>query len=466
MKNSKKQERKSMKFDLTQGSVKKHLIRMAIPMIWGILSIIAMNLVDTYFVGQLGTAQLAAMGFIFPVVMFRNSLAFGIGVGASSVIARALGAKDTEKVKSYTTQALILAFSISMLFAILGYYTIDPLFLMLGADPELLPYIHDYMGIWYFGCFLVVVPMVGNSAIRALGNTKFPSYVMMFIAVLNLILDPILIFGLFGFPRMELQGAALATVISYSLSFFLSLYILRHKLHIINLESCFTRVVESWKAILHVGIPSLGSNLIGPLSITLTTWLVAKYGAEAVAGYGVASRIEAIYLTLLYAFSSVTGPLVGQNWGAGRPDRVGRVILQGSRISLMWGVFSAVTLWIMARPLIGFFDDNAAVIESAYLYLVIIPITYSMLGVVMICGSMANGIGKPKASLLITFSRLIVIYLPLAFALSAYLGLKGLYLATALSNILVGVGAFIWSRKQCSTPEEHNKNNNCKVMVD
>lgn len=451
-----------MKVDLTEGSIKAHLIRMTLPMIWGILSIIAMNLVDTYFVGQLGTAQLAAMGFIFPIVMIRNSLAFGIGVGASSVIARALGRKDNERVKSYTTQALILAFGVSMCFAIVGYFTIDPVFLMLGADESLLPYIHDYMDIWYLGCFLVVVPMVGNSAIRAMGNTKFPSYIMMFIAVLNAILDPIFIFGLFGFPRLELQGAALATVISYSLSFFLSLYILGRVLKIISWESCFNRVAESWKAILHVGIPSLGTNLIGPLSVTLTTWLVAKYGVETVAGYGVASRIEAICLVVLYALSTVTGPLVGQNWGAGRYDRVQRVVFQGSRLSILWGLISTVLLWIFARPLIALFDSNPEVIDAAHIYLMIIPVTYTMLGVVMICGSMANAIGKPKVSLFISFSRLVALYLPLAFGLSHFFGLQGLYIATALANILVGIAAYSWSRNRCKIK---NNTNNCKVMV-
>src|SRR5690606_35410333 len=126
----------------------------------------------------------------------------------------------------------------------------------------------------------------------------------------------------------------------------------------------------------------------------------------------VATRLEALCLIVLYAMSSVIGPIVGQNWGAGRKDRVGHVIYKGARFSLIWGMSTAVFLWIAALPLIGLFDDNPAAVDSAFWYLMIVPFTYSFLGVAMIAGSMMNGIGAPKASLFFTFSRLLLLYLP------------------------------------------------------
>ncbi len=448
---------KQMKTDLTTGRVRGHLIRMTIPMVWGLLAVIMMNVVDTFFVAQLGTVQLAAISFIFPVVMIRNALAFGIGVGVSSVVSRAYGGRNTEKVKSYTTQALILAFAISATFAAAGYMTIDPLFRMLGADDDVLVHIRLYMEIWYLGCFLVVIPMVGNAAIRAMGNTKFPSYIMILIAVLNMILDPILIFGLLGFPRLEMQGAALATVFSYSVAFFVSLYVLAFKMRIIDLRSCVTRVAESWKAILHVGIPALGSNLMSPLYMGMTTWLVARYGSEAVAGYGVATRIEAICLIVLYALSSVMVPIVGQNWGAGRTDRVRHAVYHAARFSLFWGVCMAAVLWVFAMPLIRLFDDDPVAVQSAFWYLMIVPVTYTLQGVLMVSANMMNGIGAPRASLMTTFARVIPVYLPPALLFSHLWGLKGLYIATALANILVGIGAYLWCvNKTKAAAEERN----------
>ena len=215
-----------LKKDLTDGDVGNHLYDMTVPMIWGILSIMSMNIVDTFYVGQLGTEPLAAMSFTIPIVSILLSLAFGVGIGASSVIARALGAQQHDMVQSYATHSIIIALFIAVAFALLGYHYMDPIFRALGAPAHLFPLIHDFMDIWFLGSFVVVVPMVGNSALRASGNTRVPGLIMMSVAVVNIILDPLLIFGLFGLPRMELAGAALATVISYSIALVIWLYFL------------------------------------------------------------------------------------------------------------------------------------------------------------------------------------------------------------------------------------------------
>ena len=232
--------------DLTQGSELKHLIEMTIPTIWGALAIMSMHLADTWFVAQLGTDELAAMGFTFPIVMIISGLAMGIGTGASSVISRAIGSEQTELVHRYSTQSIIIAVSIALLFALVGVTSIDPVFRLLGAPESLLPLIHDYMDIWYLGCFMIVVPMVGNAGIRAAGNTRLPSYVMISVSLVNLALDPLLIFGLFGFPRLELQGAAIATLISFSVALVIMLYVLSVKLKFITWQACHQRVIESW----------------------------------------------------------------------------------------------------------------------------------------------------------------------------------------------------------------------------
>ena len=180
-----------IKHNLTQGHVGTHLYKMTIPMIWGILSIMSMNIVDTFYVAQLGTAPLAAMSFTIPVISILLSLAFGIGIGASSVIARAIGAKEHDLVRSYTTQSLLIALTIAIIFAISGYQSMDNIFNLLGAPQSLMPLIHQFMDIWFLGSFVVVIPMVGNSAIRAAGNTKLPSLVMISVALVSIILAPV-----------------------------------------------------------------------------------------------------------------------------------------------------------------------------------------------------------------------------------------------------------------------------------
>lgn len=435
------------RIDLTEGPVKGHLKRMTMPMIWGITAILSMNLADTYFVGQLGPDQLAAMGFTFPVVGMLSAFAFGIGAGASSVIARAIGAKDTDKVQMYTTQGLILALILALCFTATGIVFSREIFRLLGAPDNLLPLINDYMHIWFGGSFLIVVPMVGNAGIRAAGNSKIPGIVMTVVAVVNVILDPIFIFGLFGFPRMELQGAALATVLAYSITFLTALYILRYRLHMISFAACTRGVRQSWAAILRVGLPATGTNLIPPLSTAVTTRMIAGYGPDAVAGYGVASRIEALCIIPLMALCAILGPVVGQNWGANRKDRVVEALRASEGFSIICGIAAAAVLWLFADNLSHLFTDRETIIDAAHFYLVIIPVTYAFLGFVMIASASANGIGTPLPSVILSLSRLVVIYFPSAWGLSAMFGLNGIYMATALSNVVVGVGALLWSRR-------------------
>ena len=442
-----------IKHNLTQGDVGKHLYSMTTPMIWGILSIMSMNIVDTFYVGQLGTDPLTAMSFTIPVISILLSLAFGIGIGTSSVIARAIGAKEHALVRSYTTQSLFIALTIAIAFAISGYQSMDLIFALLGAPKSLMPLIHQFMDIWFLGSFVVVIPMVGNSAIRAAGNTKLPSFVMISVALVNIILDPILIFGLFGFPRMELAGAALATLISYSIAFFLGLYFLAFKFRFLSWSSCYTDVYKHWYAILRIALPAISTNLIAPISIAITTWLVAQYSPESVAGFGVASRIEAIFLVVIMGISSIMGPFVGQNWGAGQYSRVSLALKLSFRFTSLWGICSAVLLFFMAAPIAGLFSEDQRVIDSAAIYLKIMPITYLFLAVIMISSSTANGIGNPLPSLIMSSLRLIALYIPLALVFAYYFNLLGIYLAGAIANIIVGIGAYIWiKRLKLNTP--------------
>ncbi len=432
---------------LTSGHIPSQLFSMTYPMIGGILSIMSMNIVDTYYIAKLGTAPLAAMSFTMPIVAVLLSLAFGIGIGASSVISRAIGAKQHILVQAYTTNALIIALVIAVGFALCGYIWMDTIFLKLGAPIELMPKIHEFMDIWFLGSFVVVIPMVGNSAIRAAGNTKLPGLVMFSVAVVNLILDPILIFGLLGFPELGLSGAAIATVISYGFALVIGLYVLIYKFDFINFTACFERFFESWKAILRIALPATSTNLIAPLSVAVTTWFVAKYSPEAVAGFGVASRIESIFLVIIMGLSSIMGPFVGQNWGAKKYNRVFYGIDISMKFILYWGLLTTIFLWFFSEDLTALFSEDPEVISSASHYLTILPISYLFLGVIMLTSSAANGMGSPVPSLIMSFMRLIGLYIPFIFILSVSMGLSGIYLAAALANIIVGIGAFVWYKQ-------------------
>jgi putative MATE family efflux protein len=225
-------------------------------MILGLAGIVTFNLVDTFFVGQLGAMELAALSFTFPVVMVIGSLALGLGSGASAVISRAIGEKDIDRVRRLTTDSLILSLILVGTCILVGFLTIDPLFKTLGATPELLPLIKQYMVIWYPGMVFLVVPMVGNNAIRATGDTKTPGLIMLLAAVVNAIMDPLLIFGLGPFPRLELQGAAIATVVARAITLAVALWVLGRRDRMLTTKVDSLRAVyASWKSILYIGMP-------------------------------------------------------------------------------------------------------------------------------------------------------------------------------------------------------------------
>ncbi len=439
-----------MKRNLTEGPVGPQLVKLTLPMVWGLFVLIAFNLVDTYFVGQLGTDQLAAMSFTFPVVMTLGNLAFGLGIGATSVIARAIGEGDMRRVQRFTTNSLTLALTAVFLFASVGLFTIDPLFKTVGAGPDTLPFIREYMRIWYFGIVFLVVPMVGNSAIRAAGNTLTPSIIMTVAAGTNIVLDPLLINGAFGFPRLELQGAALATVISRAISLVAALLVLRFKEKLLSSQiPTLQETLWCWRDILVVGLPAAAASMITPISIGVITSILANHGSEAVAAFGLSSRVESLALIAVMALAASMGPFVGQNWGAQQIGRVRQALSQGYRFCVGWGLLMAVVLALGAKSLAAIFNPDPTVIAIAAQYLWIVPISYGTAGIRQVMSSAFNAMGKPIPSITITSLHMIGCYIPLAYVGSWLVGPMGIFVAAAIANLFVGLGAFIWSRKTC-----------------
>ncbi len=442
---------------LTTGPVRDHLRKMTIPMVGALLSMMLFNVADTFFVGQLGTDQLAAMSFTFPVIMVFFSIGIGLGSGASSAVARAIGEGDQMKVRRLATNGILLSLVIVLLACCVGILTIDPLFRALGATEMQLPYIRDYMTIWYLGFGLLVLPMVGNGAIRASGDSTFPSIIMAVAAVVNIVLDPLLIFGLWGFPRLELQGAAIASVVARGMTLLASMAILhfRERMLTVSIGSP-SEIWQAWKTVLHIGLPASFTNMINPAALGVVTALIAVHGPEAVAAFGVGTRLEALGMVAMFAMSAVVGPIAGQNWGAGQLDRVHELVRLMIRFSIIYGL-SIAAVFALAGPFIApWFADNPAVYEITTLYLWIVPVSLMGHGILMNVCALFNGIGKPVSSIMLTVIRMGVLYLPLAALLSPIYGPIGIFTAALIANLGVGLAAALWigfRMRQVRTPQ-------------
>ena len=268
---------RSGRLRLTEDPIGKSLISLMLPMMVGMIALVSYSLVDTFFIGQLGTMELAAVAFTFPVSFIVAAVSLGLGAVTSSVTSRLFGSRELGKIQRITTHAAILAIGVGLCVVAIGVNTIEPVFRLLGADDITLPLIDRYMSIYYFGGVFLIIPMIGNSVLRASGGTKTPSYLMTAGALLNVVLDPIFIFGWGPIPRMELEGAAIATVLSNALVAACSFGILYFRDHLLRWKKeDLPLILDSWRRILHVGIPSMASSLVVPLTTAFITWQIGR----------------------------------------------------------------------------------------------------------------------------------------------------------------------------------------------
>ena len=433
---------------LTEGPIGRTLVALSGPMLIGVFSIAFFNVVDTWFVGLLGGTELAAISFTFPVVMVIGSLTMGVGIGATSVVSRALGAGKTEDVRRYTTDALMLALSLVIVLSIVGSLTIDPLFRAMGATESTLPHIRAYMRVWYLGMVFLVVPMVGNSAIRATGDTRTPATIMVAAVLLNAVLDPILIFGIGPIPSLGLAGAAWATVGARALALVLSLRVLHFRERMIDWSLVGpAEGLRSWGAILTVGAPAAATNMVVPLSFGVVTGMVARHGEFAVAALGAGSRVEMMATLVVMAVGAGLGPFAGQNWGAGRRDRLGRALILAGRFSLGWGVFTWIIFATAGSLIARAFSPDPSTIDLIAVYLWLLPISHGLQGVHNITAAAFNAINRPLNAAALSLLKAPVLVLVLAWVGNQLFGIAGIFAGMALSNVVVGTLAHVWTRR-------------------
>ena len=432
--------------DLTEGSVFGHLMRLVIPMSFGITAMMLVGVVDAYWVGKLGTAQQAAVQFVFPVSMAVMSIAIGLGAGTVSVVARAAGRGDFSRTRRLATDAVCLSFVIVLAASALGVVSIDWLFPAMGATEEMMPYIREYMTIWFAGIVFVVGPMVASNLLRAIGDAILPSIIMVLAAVLNMALDPLLIFGFGPIPRMEVAGAATATLISNLAVFVIAmgLLIVREKLLDLSWPG-FDELYWNWREIARIGAPAAGSNMINPLATSVVFSATARFGEAAVAGFGVAARVEALAIIPLFALSGSIGPVTGQNGGADRVGRVREAFGSAFAFCVGWSVFIALILFFLGDWLAALFLPSPEGRAVAELYWDVVPITVAGYGVAMAASAGFNGLGRPLYGVAINVLRGVVLLAPLAWIGGALAGgAHGVVYAVALANLTAGLIAAVY----------------------
>jgi len=430
---------------LVQGSVARTLVRMAVPMLAGTFAMNAYNLTDTYFVSRLGTLALAAMGYTFPVVMLLTCIARGLGSGVTTLVAHAVGRHDDEAAQRLVTHGLLLGLVVTVVASAAGYVYLTPLFEALGADGQTLPLIGDYMRPWFAGAIFMTLPMVGSGFLLAVGDSVAASWIMLVGTGANIVLDPIMIFGLLGCPAMGMRGAALATVLAQAISTLWLLHLLRGR-HGLLAWRPWRRAdyLLSLRQIAGYAVPSILSMILMPLSATVITRILSEFGHEAVAAAGAANRVEMFAFVIPMALGISLTPFVSQNVGAGRLDRVRQARSQSTAFALGYGALSTV-LFIAAAPwMAAVVTDDARVAAIFVSDVRIVSVGYGMMEVHRYSGFFLTGLGRPVAATALNGLRVLVFLIPLSYLGGLWWGLDGVFWGRLATDIIVGVVSLTW----------------------
>jgi len=445
---------------LLTAPVNSTLKELTIPVMYGMILMMSFNIVDTFYVSMLGTESLAAFSFTFPVTFTLISLAIGLGIGVSAVVARTLGQKNHQLARQHASVSIgvsaILIYCLAMV--ILAF--LDPIFSAMGANSENLIYIALYMTPWLLGCLVIIMPMIGNSVMRASGDTKTPAKVMAIGAVINAALDPILIFGVGPIEAMGIKGAAIASIIASIVSCSIVYYRLIFSFDMLGWSYNVAQVVDSTKKLMAIGLPAAASNMMTPISSSVITAIVATYGSEAVAAFGVGSRIESFAVIVVLALSMSLPPFISQNFGAGQIERVKQGYMACIKFVMMWQGVLYIVLLLTADYIANVFADDPKVVEIIVLYLMTVPIVHGLAGVTILTNSSLNALHKPMASIMLNIIRLFVLAIPAAY-LGGYWGdIHGLIIGISIAGGLTGIVAFgiiryqFGQMKTCDEPQD------------
>ena len=420
------------------GPIGRVLYKLTLPMVIGIIAVFFFNLVDTFFIALLGTQSLAAVSFTMPIAMIVMNLAIGLGIASSALIARATGARNHLLAQQYVAASLLLTLVLAIVMLIFGLLFNDDVFILLGAGEELLPLIWQYMQFWWPGVVVMMLMIVINSNMRAVGNTKLPSMMMLGSAVLNAILDPILIFGIGPIEGMGVAGAALASTLCWLAVVLVMIYSLA-KIDLLHWgELTFKALLNIWQRLMSLGIPAIITNVLVPVASGFLLVMIAPMGEQTVAAFGVGARIEPFAIVAILALTSTIPVFVGQNFAAGQHDRIWQALSIAVRFILLWQIVVWLILWAVSPFLATIFSQDQVVIDQIVNYLMIMPVGYAGMGIVLCANSALNALQKTSISMLLNLVRLSIFYVPLAWLGGHFYGFEGLLLGASLGNLIAG----------------------------
>lgn len=430
---------------LTTGPVWKALTVVSAPMVFGVFAVLSVGLADAYFLGQLGAAPLAAVGFVYPVTATITSLAIGLSAGANAVISQALGREEeTSTLHRLALHATGLGIVLALVVAIVFALTAELLFARMGAGQAALTEAMAYAPIWAISFPFLVGSMALNAIFRAHGDGAASAAIMILSAIFAIGLNPVFIFGWGPIEGMGTAGAALATLIGRVVAVVAAILYAFAYGYVSLCVAPLRNLTASVRDVVTVGAPAAFSNAINPAGMALVTAAVATLGEAAVAGFGAATRVQSVALVPLLALSAGIGPVVGQNWGADAPDRARRAVSVAWGICLGYGLAVGAALAVFSEPIAGLFvSEGGAAAPYATDYLRVVGWSLFGYGMLVTANAAMNARSKPIYSMGLGLGRITLIYVPGAWVGVSLFGYGGILAAAVASNVII-VAVALW----------------------
>ena len=445
----KSQFKSKEELDLLDGPVGKNLFYLSLPVIVINLLQTAYNLADTFWLGQYSGEALAAITFAFPLVFFLISLGMGLAVAGSVLVAQFEGSGKPERRNYAASQTIGFSALASVILGLFGYFFIGDVVGLLGATGDVASSASGYLEIISIGLFSMFGFFVFQSLMRGFGDTVTPMLLMLGTVVLNIIIDPIFIFGWWIIPEMGVEGAAIATVISRALSLTIGIWLLFKGIRGPEISlSEMAPDLEFFKKMMSIGVPASIEGTGRSVSVNAVTAVVGwSFADPIVAGFGIGIRVFSMIFLPAAAVGRGVESMTGQNLGAGRFERAGETARQGAKYSfLILTALGAIT-FVFARPIASVFTTNPQIAQTGAEFLRYVAFSFGFIGVLRSYNGSFRGAGKTVTAAVISIATLGLIRLPIAYIGSIRLGTTGVWAAFFISNVLGALIAYSWYQK-------------------
>lgn len=418
--------------------VNRLLITMSLPMVISMLVQALYNIVDSVFVAQINEAALTAVSMAFPIQNLMIAVAAGTGTGVNALLSKSLGEKNKRMVDDTANMGVFLAICSYAVFAIIGIFLSRIYFAAQISDAQIIEYGDEYMSVICLFSFGLFGQIITERLLQATGRTIFTMFTQGIGAIINIILDPILIFGLLGLPAMGVTGAAAATVIGQIIAAILGFVcnaVYNHDITL-SIKGIFTIDTTVISKVYRVGIPSIIMQSITSVMTFSLNKILAEFSSTAVAVFGVYYKLNSFIFMPVFGMNNGLVPILSYNYGARKPDRIKKTIKLGMKYALAIMIFGLLLFELFPSGLLGIFDASQEMLSIGCVALRIIASSFVFAGVAIICSTVFQAIGNPLHSLIMSVCRQLLVIVPVAWLLSLSGRLELVWLAFPIAEFV------------------------------